>query len=89
MVPLFSKKGIASERMSDIMAKLTREMVGKHIKAKVPGVQVACDDIEVLEFGACDQWCRLKAWACKDKKFCCGDEKAFKVAQVNVLSVIE
>ena len=70
------------------MAKLTREMVGKHIKAKITGVRSACDDIEVLSFGTCDEWCRLKAWACKDKKFCCGDELSFRVSHVNVIEVL-
>lgn len=64
--------------------KLTRDNIGNIIKVKITGIKGICT-VEVKEFGVCDEWCRLQAIECSDKKFCCGDIQSFKVAKVNVI----
>ena len=68
--------------------KLTRDLVGKQAIVQIEKVRGKCT-VQVASFGTCDRWCRLVAIDGTDKKFCCGEEKAFQVASVKVLSIVE
>jgi hypothetical protein len=65
-------------------AALTREMIGTEVNVRILGIK-GVSKAEVLGFGTCDKWCRLKALEGADKNFCCGDEKSFQVSAVKVI----
>jgi hypothetical protein len=65
-------------------AKLDEGMAGKVVSARISGVKGICK-VEVLRFGTCGLWCRLRALECSDKKLCCGDEAPFRVSDVRVV----